>query len=468
VQTPELLKMTDVPMPVSQRAPARPAGAVARIGLHGVLFAGFMIYTFIGTRPFADVSVAERVDGNPLDRLMVLTLFGLAVIALLKHWRAAILMLAANIPLLALTAFCLLSTLWSNYPGLTLRRALLLVFLTVIAAGIAASLQDLRRFHSWWFFGLTGVILFNLLGTVAWPGIAITDIGVRGLYPQKNVAGLVAMITVICGVTWMLGAQGRRPLLIGLAMLAPTLLFLVLTRSKTSIGLAGLSVIVIAGMALAERHGARFILLAISVGLVAVAALLVLFAVYDFNLDAFLTATIGDASFTGRDELWAFAFRAAQDNFWFGHGYGAFWDVGLNADPLHRVEPGTWLGDVEIGTINQAHNGYLELWLHVGLPAMVLGTLVVMIGSFAGMAQITSSALTVPARAAIGFMTMFLLFYLLHNVTEASLFMRGAILSNVAVLFLFTLSRSRWLGMTEERRRAVAAAVMQQRTAGQR
>ena len=438
--------MSHAPMPALLPASAREhSGLLAGTGLNGVLLAGFIIYTFVGTRPFAEASVAERLDGNPLDRLMVLGLFGLALLTLAIHWRASLVMGLKTIPLLALTGFCFLSMFWSDYPGLTLRRALLLIFLTVIAAGIAASLQDLRRFHTWWFVGLTGVILFNLVGTVLFPGTAITDIGVRGLYTQKNVAGLVAMITVICGATWMLGARGARPVVLALLALLPTLFFLVITKSKTSIGLTGLALVVIAGMALAERLGPRFILLMIGLCLTGVAALLVVFALYDFDLDLFLTATMGDSSFTGRDELWAFAWRAAQERFWFGHGYGAFWDVGLAADPLNRLEPGTWLGDVEIGTINQAHNGYLELWLHIGLPATIVATLIVIGGAVSGIAQCLTMSISVPARAAIGFMTMFLLVYLFHNLTEASLFMRGAVLSNVAVLFLFVLSRSRWL-----------------------
>ncbi|BCP51459.1 exopolysaccharide biosynthesis protein [Kaistia sp. 32K] len=444
--------MSDAPMPAPLRAPAgaSPRGSWrSEAGLsgllHAVLFAGFMVYTFVGTRPFADASVAERLEGNPLDRVVALGLVLLALAALVVHHRAAARLFLANIPLIALTGFCLLSTLWSDYPGLTLRRAILLVFLTTIAAGIAVGLRDLRRFHSWWFVGLTGVMLVNLVGTALWPGIAVTDIGVRGLYTQKNVAGLVAMITVLCGATWIFGARGARPVLFGLLMLLPAVLFLVLTRSKTSIGLTGLALAVLVAVALAERWGTRFVLLMIGLGLAALATLLGLFAAYDFELDALLNATLGDASFTGRDELWAFALRSAEERFWLGHGYGAFWDVGLAADPLQRLEPGTWLGDVEIGTINQAHNGYLELWLHVGLPATLLATWIVARGVVSGAAQALAGPLGRPSRAAIGFMALLLLITLLHNLTEATLFMRGTVLSNVVVLFLFLLSRSRTL-----------------------
>ncbi|HEV7283996.1 MAG TPA: O-antigen ligase family protein [Kaistia sp.] len=437
--------MSDASMPASLRnlADVRGLARVAGDSLHGVLLAGFMLYTFIGTRPFADASVAERVEGSPLDRFAVLGLFLLALVTIVVHYRAAATLFIRNLPLVAFTGFCMASMAWSDYPGLTLRRALLLVFLTTIAAGIAASLQDLRRFHTWWFLGLTGVMLVNLVGTALWPGVAITDIGVRGLYTQKNVAGLVAMITVICGATWILGATRARSIGLGLLMLLPALLFLIITKSKTSIGLTGVAVMMIAVLACAEWLGARFVLLMIALGLLAVTALLGLFAVFDFNLDALLTATLGDASFTGRDELWAFALRSAQERFWLGHGYGAFWDVGLAADPLQRLEPGTWLGDVEIGTINQAHNGYLELWLHVGLPATIAAALIVASGALSGTAQAIAGPLGRPARAAIGFLAMLLWLYLLHNLTEATLFMRGTVLSNVAVLCLFVLSRGR-------------------------
>jgi exopolysaccharide production protein ExoQ len=435
--------MSDAPIPVELRTASDARSVVGAFGLHGVLLAGFMVYTLVGTRPFADASVAERLEGSPLDRLVVLGLFALALVALVVHYRAALSLCLRNLPLVALTGFSLLSVVWSDYPGLTLRRALLLVFLTTIAAGIAASLQDLRRFHTTWFVGLTLVMLVNLVGTALWPGIAITDIGVRGLYSQKNVAGLVAMITVVTGATWMLGATRARSVLIAALMLAPAILFLVLTRSKTSIGLAGAALMLIALFACAEWRGARFILLMIFVGLVGLAGLLGLFAIFDFDVNRVLTATLGDASFTGRDELWAFALRSAEERFWFGHGYGAFWDVGLAADPLQRLEPGTWLGDVDIGTINQAHNGYLELWLHLGLPAMIVAVLIVLNGALSGTAQASARALPRPDRAAISFMAVLLWLYLLHNLTEATLFMRGAVLSNVAVLFLFVLSRSR-------------------------
>lgn len=174
------------------------------------------------------------------------------------------------------------------------------------------------------------------------------------VYTQKNVAGIVAMLTIVIGATWIAGATGRRQIMLAVLALAPALLFLALTRSKTSINLAAGGLVIIAFFVMAERYGAAFILLAATLGLAGAAGVLALLLAIDFDTNIALSSLFGDTTFTGRDELWAFTQREAR-RYWLGHGYGAFWDVGAVNDPLAKLEPGTWLASVEIGTINQAH-----------------------------------------------------------------------------------------------------------------
>ena len=142
-----------------------------------------------------------------------------------------------------------------------------------------------------------------------------------------------------------------------------------------------------------------------------------------------------DTSFTGRDELWSFAYNRATDRFWLGHGYGAFWDVGLVNDPLTKLEPGTWLGDVDKGIINQAHNGYLELWLHIGLPATILAVVSVFHAIGAATGSAVSRAPSGGDRAMYAAVALILGLYILHNFTEATLMMRGSPYCNLALVF---------------------------------
>lgn len=433
-----------IPMQAPAYAPREPAATAAWLArAHATLLTAFLFYTFVGTQPFADTSAGGRVDGNVLDRIVVMAMFALALAMLAATWRGALAAVRGNFGLLALVGFSLVSILWSDYPSLTLRRGLLFVFLTTIAMAIAVTLRDLRRFHSFLFAFLTGVVLVNLAGVVVAPALTITDIGVKGIYTQKNVAGIVAMITIMVGVTWMLGVHRKRATLIGLAALVPAIVFLIITRSKTSINITALGVLIVMFFAAAERLGAWFILVAGCIGLLALAGLLALLAAVDFDVNVLISAVVGDTTFTGRDELWAFARREAQKRLWLGHGYGAFWDVGVANDPLGRVETGSWLASVPVGTINQAHHGFLELWLHIGLPATIFAVALIVKAALTGGWRAVLGGGGDATRALLACLAVLLVLHLLHNFTEATLFMRGAAFCNVITLALFILSRAR-------------------------
>ena len=404
---------------------------------HDLLLAAFLIYTFVGLHPLAEVSTPARVDGSVADRVAVLGQFGLALYVLRENFARACACLFANPGQIALVGLALLSALWSDFPDLTLRRALLLVLLTTIVWALAAGVSDLSRFHGQVFAVLTLVAAVNLAAAALVPARAVSDIGVNGLYAQKNVAGTVAMIGAVLGFGWLLGASRPREVAKGALALALILVFLLATRSKTSIALTGLGLAAMAFFALAERLGPRFLMGAMALSLLMLAALLAAFAAMDFDLAAALDYMLPDASFTGRDQLWAFTFREAQKAYWGGHGYGAFWDVGFRDDPVLRAETGTWLSTTPVGVINQAHNGYIELWLELGLPAAVLAGLTILKGAGVGAARALFGAASRQDRAALGAFAMLLGLHLLHNLTEATLFIRGMSFSSMAALALF-------------------------------
>ena len=433
---------------ISLQAPSIASRGVVEVSpihtrFYTTLLIGFLFYTFVGTHPLADTSVGERVDGSGIDRLAVLGLFAMALFVVAHKWRVALAYLLSNSGQIFVVGFALLSALWSDFPDLTLRRALLLFFLTTIGLGLAVGASDLRRLHTVLFVFLTSVVILNLIAVAAVPARAITDIGVQGIYGQKNVAGMVAMIATVIGAAWILGAEDARSVRKGVLGLVPIIIFLFLTRSKTSINLTILGVFLMGFFAVAERYGPRFILLAVSLGLLALAALLIVFAAVDFDFNAGLSTVVADTSFTGRDQLWAFALNESHKRYWWGHGYGAFWDVGFANDPTLRVETGSWLATTGVGIINQAHNGYLELWLELGLPAAIVAALTTVKGAVSGGLYAISGADSRQNRAAIGAFAILLLLQILHNFTEATLFMRGMAYANVACLSLFVVARAR-------------------------
>jgi len=422
---------------------AAPPRAIAPPAPATWLLIAYIAYAFVGAHPFAETSVNERMEGSVVDRVAVLGMCALSMFVVWGHRRAALGILRGNLGFAAVMALCLASVAWSDYPDLTLRRGLLFFFLSLTALAIAAGVPDIRRLHTILFASLSFVILLNLIAVVATPSIAMTDIGARGLYTQKNVAGYVAMLTLVCGATWVCGAERGRGRFFGALALAPTFALLILSRSKTSIGLAALALLVGAMFVIADKLGRRFALLVIAAALLVLTVALGLFAASGFDIGGALDATIGDSSFSGRDELWSFALRNVRERPWLGHGYGAFWDVGAVNDPLAKLGPGTWLGDVEVGTINQAHNGYLELCLHIGLPATILSTATVLYAAFKAGGRALARTAAKAERAAFAAIAAILWLYLLHNLTEATLFMRGSPFASLAAVALFEVARER-------------------------
>ncbi len=414
-----------------------------------VLLLGYLAFVFIGTHPLSEASVGERVEGSSVDRIVVLGLFALSLHVTWTHKREVWRRIGENIGVLAVVGFAMASIAWSDYPELTLRRSLLFFFLTYAALAIGATAPSLRRLHTILFVFLTGVMLLNLASIVIRPSVAISDIGVRGIYTQKNVAGYVAMLAAVCGGAWIIGAQSRKDRNRALLALAPTLLFLAVTRSKTSINLTVLAFAIGATLILVQRLGPRLALLAMSASIVLATVFGGLFAASGFNLSAALNATTGDATLTGRDELWAFARGRIAERPWLGYGYGAFWDVGPINDPLAKLEPGTWLADVEVGTINQAHNGYLELCLHLGVPATAFATLTILFGAVAALSAAMKRGHSLPDRSAFAAIAAILLIYLFHNLTEATLYMRGSAFWSLVSLALFAMPRPHILGAAE-------------------
>ncbi len=403
---------------------------------HSILLYAFLEYTYIGLTPFTITSVENRAEGSPLVQAAALSLCFLSFFVIWPRRGQFLVALRENWAMFLVLAISLASAIWSDYPDLTIRRSILFLCISSAAVAIALGVDDLRDFHNQLFGFMTAVIIANLLLVVVWPAQAISDIGVKGLYIQKNMAGLVAMVTVVIAVTWTFGCATWTGRFIGIFSALLSAFFLVLTDSKTSVGLLFVGLALGLVFYVAQKLGPRFALLALAGAAAVVAAVGTILIFFDFDFEKILVAFVSDPTFTGRDELWAFAYKSAMKREWLGYGYGAFWDVGFANDPLRKLESGTWLGDSPVGLINQAHNGYLELWLHIGLIATLLAILSV----FVAIGRSVKRAIETPdvrgAQPVFAMIALVLFLHLLHNFTEATFFMRNNPYTNIVTLFI--------------------------------
>jgi O-antigen ligase len=423
------------------RHPSATGAGLLEASLPNLLLILFLLYTFVGTSPLGEVSVEARAEGSPFDRLVIFALAALAATVVALRPRSSLRLAQRSWLIWLMLGWCGASLAWSDFPDLTLRRVVSLALVTLVCFAIGVGIDSLRRLHTILFWVLALVVVANLAVTQVRPDFAITDIGVRGFYTQKNQAGLVAMVVVLVAMCRMLKSPSLSKTALSLAVLGAAAVFLSISESKTSQALTLLAVPLLPMIMLLQRLGGAFAILVAGFAILFLGAVGLFAAGLGINPTG-LIALNGDPTFTGRAEIWDFVKAEIGRRPWTGSGYGAFWDVGPVADPLLRAPPGTWLSQVKTGFINQAHNGYLDLWLQAGLPALVLGifglaqaTLILLRGCFLRARQDGDH----PALI-MGFVIMIVFF--LHNFTESSIWSRGQMLANLSLLLVFMAHRT--------------------------
>ena len=345
--------------------------AADRLILPSLAFLGLLLLVFVGLDAFSPPplvsqfgGVSETSRGDALRQILYLSVFSVAVLSAgLRHGAGAL----RAIPLVLglLLCWCLASAGWSAEPGIALRRAGLEVIL-VLSVLLSIDTIGAERAFLIWRWVLAAVLLVNFLSipliTVARHLPGETDPALvgnwRGLYGHKNIAGAVCAMTALLFLFTQNGRRNWMGILIALASLG----FLVMTKSKSSLGflIPSLAAGLVYGLGWRDSLS-RAIWAALAVLLLAGLAL---FAFLD--ADAIAHVLEDPAEFTGRAAIWAAELRYIHDHPIFGAGFGSFADTG-GLSPLHDYIGGSW-----IEAVSHGHSGYLQMLVTIGGVGFVL------------------------------------------------------------------------------------------------
>lgn len=316
-------------------------------------------------------SLAQAMaEGNPLDRGIDLALIVISVAILAArffNWGGFVL---RNLALTAFVVFALISIAWSDFPFVAFKRWFrdlgnYLVILVVLSdpRPLEAVRTLLRRFG--YFLIPLSVVLIKYFPGMSrqydpWTG-SFADAGVA---TSKNMLGVVCLVS---GIFFVWDTLTRWPdrkerrtkkiLIVNLAFLAMTLWVLNLTKSATSeVCLAiGCLVIWIVKTGWGRRHSG-FIKVMIPAGFC-----LYLILAFGLNLNGELAQRLGrDPTLTDRTLIWN-TVLSMNTNPLVGTGYESFW-LGPRLDRVWEIA----------GRVNEAHNGYLEMYLNQGLIGISL------------------------------------------------------------------------------------------------
>ncbi|WP_348943808.1 O-antigen ligase family protein [Chitinibacter sp. FCG-7] len=218
----------------------------------------------------------------------------------------------------------------------------------------------------------------------------------KGLFPHKNVSGMLASILV--GLLVIDYFRAKKTYLLILVFLCT--LFLLMTKSKSSIYLLIPTLIYAFYMSSNfDRRVVSFVASLSFVFLIFFVFLLFLFV---------LNKVISSDAFTGRGGIWEVVSAIIADNYLLGVGFSSIFHVGLNS-PLYDYTSG-W----EVLAAS-AHNGYFDIAAQTGL----IGFLLTVIFLYLIVRMLTMDW---GLRNLVLKMSFLFVFMLLHNITESSLF----------------------------------------------
>lgn len=340
-------------------------------------------------------------EGSALTQILLFAVYLVSVMLLAMHpprllARAFKPTLLWCIPLLAMT-----SLLWSDAPAISFRRAVALLGSSIFGFYLATQYSRTTLLRLLLAVSVIAIVLSFLVGILL-PTYAIDETRAwQGVFGQKNQLGHFMALSAALWLVYTASCKQHR-LLICFGALSVVLLLL--SHSATAIVLI---VTMIAVLALVRLWRLQYrIALPILMVVVVIGGYI---AVGVASNPSGVTTLLGrNAGLTGRTQLWSLVWHMIRARFGFGYGYGGFW-LGFQGPSAPVWRATGW-------NPPNAHSGYLDLMLDLGVVGLIIFVLVIVVALRYAFA-LARRGKTLDAA----FPLIFLIFFLVSNVTESYL-----------------------------------------------
>lgn len=308
-------------------------------------------------------------ENNPITQGIFL-IIRIGIIFLAIAWYKRIFRIVIKEKLLwPVVGMALVSVFWSAAPLETLRNSIVLLASTLFGIYLAAryNLNEQLRLLAW-ALGI-GAIL-SLILAIALPSYGVMGTsdfytsqevahsGVwKGIYGHKNILGQFMSLGAL--VFFFLTTSSRKYLWVKWVGFCLCVSLLLLSTAKTAL-IVFLVTMAVIPLYRALRWNQTFALAFFIVLILVSGAMATLFL---NNAETILGAFGRDTTLTGRTLLWPAVLYKIWQRPWLGYGYGGFWLgwEGESADVWRIVR---W-------EVLHAHNGFLDLWLNIGLLGLL-------------------------------------------------------------------------------------------------
>ncbi|MGX9571266.1 O-antigen ligase family protein [Mesorhizobium sp. f-mel] len=350
----------------TERAPL--SAAFTRDGVATAIAALLFTVILVSFRPFQPAGAEMTGDGGDIvNQLGFGSLGAISIFSLLAFADPRVVRSLLSPSWLLMLGFFVLSVVMATDPPSAMRAASFTLIGILTMATILALPRDAEAFSKVIIFTIVVVIGLSYIGLIVFPHEALhtTDslepehAGLwRGVFTHKNIAGPVMACFSFAGL--YLYRRGQR--LWGASIFCAAMIFMLHTGSKTTAGLVPFSILIVVLPSLIGMRLGTPILFVLAIIAAAIGTLGIVFLPPVKHLAALY---FPDLTYTGRTTLWEFAGEMLAKRPWTGYGFESFWGTPLllNQDqPFDRA----W----DIRTIVHGHNGYLDIAVLMGIPAL--------------------------------------------------------------------------------------------------
>ena len=328
--------------------------------------------------PAVDSPDTYNIEANPVNVFIFSALLAAGLIVLVSRRQQVETLLQVNWPILLFFSYCALSTLWSDYPAAAFRHwirslgDLVMVLIVLTDLEPVAALKRLLARTAFLLLPLS-VLLIKYYPDLGSAYSNSWEVMYTGITDHKNTLGMTCLVFGL-GSFWLLlehyrtkgePHRGRHFLAHG-AILAMVLWLLRMARSVTSSSCFLMATALIAVTSLTALGRKLGVVHFLVTALVSVS----LFALF-LDPTGHLVESLGrNPTLTGRTEVWHQVLGLAGNPL-FGTGFESFW-TGHRLQEVWSINEGD--------RVNEAHNGYLEVYLNLGWCGVTLLAVLIMTG----------------------------------------------------------------------------------------
>src|SRR5579872_2338884 len=317
-----------------------------------------------------------NIEGSPLDRFVFTSLLVLGLTVLAVRGRRTLSLLRINLPILLFFAYCALSVGWSDFADVAFKRwikALGDVVMIMVVLTDSNRLTAVKRLLARAAFLLVplSVLFIKYYPRIGrWYKSANGKPVYVGVATNKNLLGVLCLLFGLATLWRLLAIYRDRtnPRRIRHLVVHSLILLMIFWLFAMADSLTSLACFVLAGGLMAATQLRTVVrrpaIVHVLVGIVVFASFVVLF----FGADPGALEAMGkDPTLTGRTQVWDLCLSLGGNPL-IGTGFESFW-MGKRLEKIWSVY---WWHP------NEAHNGYIEVFLNLGwIGILLLGTLIV-------------------------------------------------------------------------------------------